>query len=113
MNLRNAALVFFGIATIPLGVAIYSVHRDLTATPAEKTARGHVYGKASVGDHRLDLLVKFTRLYIKQHADAPAAMREGAELAPPSFLNRQLESKGVKWRVRTVHGLVPDMYEVT
>jgi hypothetical protein len=77
------------------------------------TPRGHIAGGKSEGDGRFELLVKLTKVYVAHHTDAPAAMRQGAELAPETFLNKQLEAEGLKWRVRDIHGLVSETYEVT
>jgi hypothetical protein len=113
MNLRNSALVAFGVAAVPLAYAAYSLHRDVISPPAEMTPRGHIAGGRSEGDGRFELLMKLTKVYVERNADAPAAMRKGAELAPETFLNQQLEAEGLKWRVRDIHGLVSETYEVT
>jgi hypothetical protein len=108
MTLRKAALIFFSIAVIPATLVAYFVHRDLVH--AEEF--GHDFGASGEGVERTRTLVGFTRDYVSHHADAPPAMRKGSELAPTDFLNEKLTEKGEKWRVRDVHGLAADTYDV-
>jgi hypothetical protein len=108
MTLRKAALFFFSIALIPAALVAYFVHRDLVH--AEQY--GHDFGTSGEGIQRTRALVGFTREYVAHHADAPPAMRKGDELAPADFLNAKLAETGEKWRVRNVHGLAVDTYDV-
>ena len=67
----------------------------------------------SVGAERHAILVRATHLYVVTHPDAPAAMSAGKELAPESFLNGELRREGRKWRVRRVHGMGAQIYDVS
>lgn len=112
MNMRNAALVAFAFATVPMAAAAYFVHRDLTSHPEESLA-DHIGGGGTLGDERLKVLTKITRGYVARNADAPAAMRNGTAFAPEAYLNQELATEGVRWRVRHVKGLAAETYNVT
>jgi hypothetical protein len=111
--MKHAGLIAFGVALIPMSVAAYFVHRDLFAPRPDQTPTGHAYGSSSIGDYRFALLQKLTRSYVAHNSAAPAAMRNGTQLAPADFLNEKLEAEGAKWRVRNIRGLVADTYPVT
>lgn len=112
ISLKAGAAIAFAVALVPGSAVAYFVHRDLTAPEREYAPTGHMFGKPSEGDYRFALLTKFTRQYVQAHPDAPAGMRSGKALAPMNFLNEALEAKGEKWRVREVHGLVADTFDV-
>ncbi len=67
----------------------------------------------SLGREREDELLEATRHYVEQHPDAPAAMAQGKEFAPKEFLNEELARRHAKWRVRSVHGLVFETFDVS
>lgn len=90
----------------------YFVHRDLTGKPPEAVPAMHESGKRTIGDDRVAVLTKITRIYVSRNVDATPGMRSGIELAPVSFLNHELELEGEKWRVREAHGLIADTYNV-
>lgn len=106
------ALAVASLAIPPLLLAIYFVHRDVTAPPPEQTPGFHMYGGRTEGDGRLDALRQITRLYVKQDHDVTAGMKQGTDLAPVPFLNEELEHRGLKWRVRQAHGLITETYDV-
>lgn len=112
ISLKTGAALAFAVALVPGSAVAYLVHRDLTTPSREYSPTGHMFGKPSEGDYRFAQLTKFTRQYVKAHPDAPVAMRKGKALAPLTFLNAELEAKGEKWRVREVHGLVADTFDV-
>ncbi|PEQ11956.1 hypothetical protein B2G71_14340 [Novosphingobium sp. PC22D] len=70
------------------------------------------FAAGSLGTERRARLIAATKLYVEQHQDAPAAMAEGKELAPPEFLNEELARHKQRFRVRKVDGLDADIYEV-
>lgn len=70
------------------------------------------FAVGSLGTERRKALIAATQLYVKQNGDAPAAMAQGKELAPPAFLNEQLAEHHQRFRVRSVDGLDADIYDV-
>lgn len=70
------------------------------------------FAAGSLGTERRKALIAATRLYVKQNSDAPAAMVDGEELAPPAFLNEQLAQHNERFRVRKVDGMNADIYDV-
>lgn len=83
------------------------------------TGSGHVEhhvavtAAGSLGRDRETELLRATRSYVEQHPDAPADMADGKALAPVDYLNDRLAEHGAKWRVRAVHGLNAEIYEVS
>lgn len=71
------------------------------------------FAAGSLGKERRDLLIAATRRYVQSHPNAAASMREGKELAPAEFLNEQLGQAHEKFRVRSVKGMIADIYDVT
>jgi hypothetical protein len=71
------------------------------------------FAAGSQGTERRKALIAATRLYVERNHDAPVAMAQGKELAPPEFLNEQLAEHHERFRVRKVDGLDADIYEVT
>ena len=81
--------------------------------PSEHMAESDLGEKDSLGSERRAILVKATRLYVKEHPDAPVAMAQGKAFAPEEFLNDELKREGQKWRVRHVHGNEALIYDVS
>ena len=50
---------------------------------------------------------------VKAQPDAPAAMRQGRELAPVEALNADLAARHAEFRVRAVEGTRAQFYEVS
>lgn len=71
------------------------------------------FASGSLGTERRKALIAATRLYVEQNRDAPVAMAEGKELAPPDFLNEQLAEHNERFRVRKVDGMNADIFDVT
>ena len=112
MRLKTFALIGLCVVSIPASAVAYYIHRDFSAPPPELTPRGHSEGKASVGDYQFDILTQITRDFIAGHADASPAMRAGKALAPLDVLNAGLEQRHEAWRVREVHGIVAETFDV-
>lgn len=67
----------------------------------------------SLGSEREALLVEATKQYVQEHADAPAEMAQGKELAPADYLNEYLSAHAARFRVREVKGTRAEMYDVS
>jgi hypothetical protein len=90
--------------TVPTGYGV---------KPIENMAESDLREQNSLGSERRAILVQVTRLYVKEHPDAPVAMTQGKEFAPEEFLNDELKREGRKWRVRHVHGNEALLYDVS
>jgi hypothetical protein len=112
MSLAKLGYAAVCVSGLSLMVVAYFVHRDLTSKPPESYPSMHESGKRTIGDDRVAVLTKITRLYVSRNVDVTPGMKSGAELAPVSFLNQELELEGEKWRVREAHGLIADTYNV-
>ncbi len=80
--------------------------------PTAAHAQFATLGQGSLGQKREAAVIAATRRYVGAHPDAPAAMREGRELAPVDVLNADLASQHVDFRVRAVKGIRAQFYEV-
>lgn len=99
-----AAFPLLAMATTWLGPqAVSQVSASAGSSPA-----------ATVGGTRDTYLAELTELYVGQgEAAVTDAMRSGRQLAPMHFLNRELERRGMKWRVRGTTGPLADTYDVS
>jgi hypothetical protein len=70
-------------------------------------------GAGSIGSTREAAVIAATRRYVAAHPDAPAAMREGRELAPVEALNADLAAQKAGFRVRAVKGRRAQFFEVS
>jgi len=85
---------------------------DQNAPKAQRNAHDD-FAAGSLGTERRNALIAATKLYVEENKDAPVAMAEGKELAPPEFLNEQLAAKNQRFRVRSVTGMDADIYDVS
>lgn len=69
--------------------------------------------QASLKDLRDAAAIEATRRYVAANPDAPAAMREGRQLAPVDALNADLAVQKAEFRVRAVRGTRAQFYEVS
>ena len=102
------------VAVIGLGFHFlfgYHMPQDRVAPVVHSEATDFAAG--SLGNERRAVLISVTKRYVKSHPDAAAPMREGKELAPADYLNEQLDETHEKFRVRSVKGMVADIYDVT
>ncbi|GGC25924.1 hypothetical protein GCM10011371_11880 [Novosphingobium marinum] len=113
-NWRLAA--FFGTWFLILFGGMYALFgHAIHLNPVEKAHHDPKkdFAVGSLGTERLEELVRDTQAYVKSHPEAPATMAQGKELAPEDFLNDELARKGLKWRVRRVHGMDAEIYNVS
>ena len=80
-------------------------------TSASGIVAGHSAG--SLGTGRQFILAEATRRYNRLGVNVTAGMANGSQLAPVSYLNRQLEQQGAKWRVRSTEGNAAVIYEIS
>jgi hypothetical protein len=108
----GAAIVALALLPLVAMVTIWQFGSDdpLIAFGAEAPATNDA---ASVGGSRDTQLRLLTERYMSQNEGISAGMKAGTELAPIEFLNGELEREGRKWRVRTVDGLVVDIYDIS
>ncbi len=81
--------------------------------PTTVHAQFATLGEGSIGQERETAVIAATRRYVEAHPDAPAAMRQGRELAPVEALNADLAARHAEFRVRAVEGTRAQFYEVS
>ena len=96
------AHVFFGQSSIAQQIRPTSTHAQFASTAA-----------GSLGREREDAVIAATRRYVASHPEAPEAMRLGRELAPVDALNSELDATAAKFRVRSIHGMKAEFYDVS
>ncbi|MCB2059099.1 MAG: hypothetical protein R3E09_03990 [Novosphingobium sp.] len=69
-------------------------------------------GQTTLGKRRHALLDELTRTYLASNPNGSVWKVNGRRLAPPVYLNRQLEKRSESWRVDIVDGKL-DFVEVT
>jgi len=96
------AHVFFGQSSIAQQIRPTSMHKQFASTAA-----------GSLGREREDAVIAATRHYVANHPDAPEAIKNGKELAPVDALNSELDATSAKFRVRSIHGMQAEFYDVS
>ncbi|MCB2047394.1 MAG: hypothetical protein KDE32_04110 [Novosphingobium sp.] len=69
--------------------------------------------QGSLGNAREEAVIAATERYVAAHPDAPAAIREGKELAPTEALNADLAAHQARFRVRSVKGMKAQFFDVS
>ncbi len=80
-------------------------------TKASADVEGHSPG--SLGNGRQTILLEATRRYKQLGVNVSPGVADGSQLAPVPYLNRQLERRGAKWRVRSTDGSAAEIYEIS
>jgi hypothetical protein len=116
MALRLGTTLFFTLWAVAIAFAlVWHFGPDLRqygfATRSSAEMSGHA--SISLGRNRDQVLAEATRTYLRQGNPGTPEMKAGTALAPPEFLNDELDRLGEKWRVRTVDGLTVDIFEVS
>lgn len=118
--MRNKLLLAVGAAVFWIGLPALGAHilfgqspvaHQIRPTKAEPKFANS--GEGSIGNARKAAVIAATRRYVAAHPDAPAAMREGRELAPVEVLNADLAAHRAGFRVRAVRGMRAQFYEVS
>lgn len=112
MSPSKVGAICVGTAALPLlAIAIvgWSGPAAFQRAPSDEAATA-----GTVGGNRNLYLAELTQFYMtRDEAVVSDGMRAGTELAPTPFLNRELEQRRVKWRVRTTTGLDARTYDVS
>jgi hypothetical protein len=110
MTYLRSALAVVAIAIVMVvGLLVWKVVPELTRDHDQMaTAR-----PGTVGGHRAALLREITAEYAAGNDHAAPKVASGDQLAPATFLNKELERRGAKWRVRDVNGAKAEIYLVS
>jgi hypothetical protein len=110
MTYLRSALVVAVVAFVMVGGFLaWQVIPELTRDPGQIA----VARPGTVGGHRAALLREITAEYAAAEAGVSPKIASGDQLAPEAFLNKELERRGAKWRVRDVNGIEADIYLVS
>jgi len=117
MRFLKAGLAVAGIAWLAMigGLLLWNFAPSTNflglPTSASANAGGHKAG--SIGKGRYLMLVEVTCLYKESGVEVSQNVANGTEFAPVSFLNRELERQGTKWRVPSTKALDAKIYEIS
>ncbi len=118
--MRNKLLLVGGAAVFWIGLPALGAHILFGQSPVAHQIRPTkaepqfaAAGEGSIGNARNAAVIAATRRYVAAHPDAPAAMRDGRELAPVEALNADLAAHKAGFRVRAVKGLRAQFYAVS
>lgn len=112
-NAKVGATFVAWIALLASVGSFMFLHSQDEIAATDKPHHADVREQGSLGNERHATLLEATRQYVEAHPDAPAEMAEGKAFAPAEFLNEELARAHAKWRVREVHGLEAETYNVS
>ncbi len=112
LGVTAAAIAWFSLLIFSFHYLFQTVPEVVNVKPVAPREVSD-FEQGSIGGERRAILIEETRRYVAEHPDAPPAMAAGKEFAPEAFINQELKSRHVKWRVRDVHGMTARIYDVS